>query len=196
MNLLDSINEENITMVAHGDSLTFGWMVPRGYFVIFEEMISQKYDHMKFNMVKSGIPGDTAQSGLYRLEVDVFSHEPHIVLIQFALNDAFTGVPLEVFKKNLERMVKRIEEETFAKPVLLTSTCILNYDEYSYARNYYQVIEQCSLELDVPLVQIHRYWERVIREQDVKLTSLLQSDGVHPNLRGHELMAEALMEVF
>ncbi len=196
MAILDLRDDKKLTIVFHGDSLTFGWMVPKGYVTLFEEMIVNKYRDRVFNVIKSGIPGDTAESGLIRLEGDVFPHNPDIVVIQFALNDAFTGVPLNVFKSNLEIMIEKVREKTEALPVLVTSTCILNYEEYRYALNYYNIIESCSLEQELPLVKIHNYWERVIREEDVRLTSLLQSDGVHPNRRGHQLMAEALLEVF
>jgi len=193
LNLIKSIEGKEITIVALGDSLTYGWMVSKGYLCTLRELLCEKYPEKKFNIINSGNPGDTARSGLYRFSNDVTRHSPDIVLIQFALNDAFNEVPLNEFYRYIINLINDVKTKTSAIPVLLTSSCLLSSEDNQIALQYYKTIERCSDEQKVPVAKIHEYWRKMNMEENIKISSLLQVDGVHPNNSGHQLMAESLM---
>lgn len=186
---------EKVKIAALGDSLTYGWMVRLGYLDYLQQMLKKKYPVSDFKILNRGIPGDTAKDGLRRVESDVIRLSPDLVFIQFALNDAYTDFSPDDFQKNIESIVLRIKEETAAEIVLLTSVALLNPDENRIARMFYGKIHECGERYNIPVVSVDEYWENKIAS-GIKHSSLVQADGIHPNEKGYEIMAEAVFEIF
>jgi acyl-CoA thioesterase I len=184
-----------IRIIALGDSLTQGWMARKGYLDYLSEMLKKKYPESRPSIVNRGIPGDTAEGGLYRLRGDVLDLDPDLVFLQFALNDAFTGVNPEVFKNTISAMISQIRSDTDAEILLLTSVPIMHGEEDFMAEKFYSRLIAISEEEKVPIVQVHQYWKKRIAG-GVDFRSLIQFDLVHPNAEGYRLMAEAIMEMF
>ena len=184
-----------VKMVAIGDSLTYGWMTQKGYLDFLQEMLGQRYPEASLLIVNQGIPGDTAQGGLQRLQADVIRQRPDCVLIQFALNDAYLGFSPEGFAKNIREMVREISGTSDAEMVLLTSVWIENLFEIGPALEFYDQIETIADENKLPLARVHTYWKQKI-DSGLNAEGLVQFDGVHPTVEGYKLMAEAVCEVF
>jgi lysophospholipase L1-like esterase len=87
-----SIRLEDITnsyprIVCFGDSVTFGWNVRYdfSYPYILEKNLSGLYPGVK--VINCGIGGNTIKDALVRIGKDVISYKPHLVIINFGLND-------------------------------------------------------------------------------------------------------------
>ncbi|MBN2160774.1 MAG: hypothetical protein JW807_15405 [Spirochaetes bacterium] len=186
---------EPLRLVALGDSLTQGWMVRKGYVDFLAEMITRHYPKSDVTIMNRGIPGDTAEGGLYRLRDDVLDADPDLVLIQFALNDAYTGVPADRFKNTVKTIIYQIRADTDAEVLLITSVPIMHESEDRVAGEFYARIEALAREEGLPVARVHAYWKRKVGE-GADFASLVQGDGVHPNLEGHRIMAEAVFEEF
>ncbi|MGZ6292166.1 MAG: SGNH/GDSL hydrolase family protein [Syntrophales bacterium] len=184
-----------ITIVALGDSLTQGWMVSMGYIDFLEQMLRMKFPKSRFKLVNSGIPGDTADSGLYRLTGDVLYYNPDCVFIQYALNDAFSGFTEQQFKKNIKGIIEKINENTNADIILITSDYIGDNDDNRSIERYYQQLTALGEDYLIPVALVHEYWKKKIAD-GTPLESLVQYDGVHPTEVGYRLMAEAVMKLF
>jgi acyl-CoA thioesterase I len=182
-----------IRIIALGDSLTQGWMVRKGYLDYLAEMLRKKYPDCRPTILNRGIPGDTAEGGLYRLRDDVLDMDPDLVFIQFALNDAFTGVNPEVFKNTIAAMISQIRTDTDAEILLVTSVPIMHGEEDFMAEKFYSRLIAISDEEKIPIALVHQYWKKKIAG-GLDFKSLIQSDLVHPNAEGYRLMAEAIME--
>ena len=185
---------KHVKIVALGDSLTYGWMVERGYIEVFDEMLKFKYPHASFEIVNRGLPGDTARGGFFRIQKHVIDEKPNLVLIQFALNDALSGFTPQDFYDTMKHIVSSVEE-TQAEILLLTSPLI--YDEFmmKLARPYYDKIVSLGNERSIVVARVDKYWEEQINA-GVKHKSLVQADLAHPTDAGHRLMAEAVMQHF
>lgn len=186
---------EEVTIVALGDSLTYGWMVGKGYLDFLGEMLLSRYPDSRFRLINKGIPGDTADGGLYRLREDVLEYHPECVLIQFALNDLSIGVSPDEYKDSVQKIVERIRDGTQAEIVLVTSVCLGNTSENEAANRFYAKLDDLSGENGLPIARVHEYWERKIQE-GTEFRKLVQFDLVHPTVEGYRLMAEAVGEVF
>lgn len=184
-----------VTIVALGDSLTEGWMVSKGYIDYLEEMLHTKFPGNKLKLINRGIPGDTAQSGLYRMEWDVLHYKPDCVFIQYALNDAFSGFTEQQFKRNIKGIIDNVRDKSDADIVLITSVYIGDNEDNRHAEGYYRQMEALGEEYRIPVVRTHEYWKKKIRE-GVVFGTLVQYDGVHPTEEGYKLMAEAVMGIF
>jgi lysophospholipase L1-like esterase len=188
-------NGTPITIVALGDSLTQGWMVSMGYVDFLKEMLHAKFPKSRFSLVNSGIPGDTADSGLYRMKWDVLHHNPDCVFIQYALNDAFSGFTEQQFKRSVKGIINTIRENGDADIVLITSGYIGDNEDNWNVEGYYRQLELLGKDYSIPVVLTHEYWKKKIKE-GILFGSLVQYDCVHPTEEGYRLMAEAVMSIF
>jgi acyl-CoA thioesterase-1 len=184
-----------VRIVALGDSLTQGWLVPKGYVDIVEEMLRKKYNNTGIVIKNRGIPGDTAEGGLLRLRHDVTDFDPNCVFIQFALNDAFMGVPVQQYQNYVQGMIDAIRADTEAEIVLVTSVYLDNENEYRHALKFYSALEFLAEKNSVSIARVHSYWEKKVAE-GIDFRSLVQWDLIHPRVEGYYLMAEAVMELF
>jgi len=184
-----------LRIVALGDSLTQGWMVRKGYVEFMEEMLQNKFPMAQFKIINRGIPGDTAEGGLYRLEHDVLLNEPDCVFIQFGLNDAFCGYSPQEYEAFIDQMINKINNSSAAEIVLLTSSHIGSNMESRHAEQFYGRLEALADKYSLPIARVHSYWKRRIGE-DTEFRELVQFDCVHPTVKGYLLMAEAIMQLF
>jgi len=189
------INGTPIKIVALGDSLTQGWMVSQGYIDFLNVMLRMKFPESRFKLVNSGIPGDTADNGVYRLMGDVLYYNPDCVFVQYAINDAFSGFTEQQFKKNIRDIIEKIKENTDADIILITSGYIGDNDDNRRIERYYRQLTVLGEDFHIPVVSVHEYWKKKITD-GIPLESLVQYDGVHPTEEGYRLMAEAVMKLF
>jgi len=182
-----------LRIVALGDSLTYGWMAARGYLDFLKEMLSAAYPRSVVDIINRGIPGDTAAGGLHRLAEHVLEFKPDLVLVQFALNDAFTGCSPVRFQHNIRSIILEIKAGSSAEILLLTSVALGSTDDNRFIEPYYNGLDEVARQEAVPLARVHRYWQKKI-DAGVAFGSLVQEDGVHPTVAGYRLMAEAVME--
>jgi len=184
-----------ITIVALGDSLTQGWMVSKGYIDFLREMLRIKFPESIFKLVNSGIPGDTADSGLYRLRGDVLDYNPDCVFIQYAINDAFSGFTEQQFKKNIKGIIEKINENANTDIILVTSDYIGDNADNRQVEGYYHQLSVLGEDYRISVALVHEYWKKKITD-GIPFESLVQYDGVHPTEEGYRLMAEAVMKLF
>jgi len=192
--IIERLDEGGVVVVAGlGDSLTYGWMVRRGFFDRFVDSLERRYDSAELARVNGGIPGDTAAGGLRRID-RVLDRSPDVILVQFALNDAFAGVGPDRFGESLED-ITRASIAAGAVPVLATSCPLMMEAEQRLANGFYERIRSMAEDLDLPLADLERFWLEEtgpVAQRD----DLFLADGVHPTDEGHQLMADGLIALF
>ncbi len=179
-----------LRIAALGDSLTYGWMVGRGYFPRACDLLERRCPDLTLERLGAGVPGDTAFGGLGRLS-GLLASEPELVLVQFGLNDCFTGERVEVYRRNLERIVTGLRA-AHAAPVVVTSCPLEGAYERRLAAPYYEAMRSLARELNVQLADTEAHWNAAGLPPGSG-SGLWQADGVHPTDRGHQLMAEGLV---
>ena len=193
---IKSFQQGNSTkIIALGDSLTNGWMVQKGYLDFLDEMLREKYSNSKFTIINRGVPGGTADGGLYRIQRDVIDYDPDSVLVQFALNDFFIGISPEQYQNYIQSIIDQINLKTSAETILVTSVCLGNRSQDNGANVFYNKLEKLAEVYNLPIARVHQYWKRKIME-GAEFRKLVQYDMVHPTVEGYRLMAEAVMEIF
>lgn len=159
---------ENI--ICFGDSLTFGTGSSPGM-----DYPSQLSGLTGRPVINAGVPGDTTESAARRLDRDVLSRSPRIVLVILGLNDLMGGVPREVAFANLERIVERIRERG---ALVVVGGFSAPLPEQGWYEGYKDLCRETGALL-VPDV----YAGILGRDH-------LMSDPVHPNDKGYQIMAE------
>jgi acyl-CoA thioesterase-1 len=181
----------SLCIAALGDSLTDGWMVRRGYFPRACDALEARAPGLVLDRLEAGLPGDTAFGGRGRLPA-LLSRQPELVLVQFGLNDCFSGERVEVYQRNLERLCRSILT-AHATPVLVTSCPLEDRGPMRLAQPFYQAMRELSASLELPLADTCAHW-LAVQAREAAPGSLWQADGVHPTDAGHALMAEGLVE--
>jgi len=134
-----------------------------------------------YEVVNASISGDTSSGGLARLPALLATHEPSIVIVELGGNDGLRGQPVQSLRGNLSRIIE-LAREGGAAPILTGIQIPPNYGP-SYAGAFASVYPQLAADFGIPLVGFLM--------EDVALNGdLMQSDGMHPNARGHEVMLE------
>ena len=163
---------ENI--ICFGDSLTYGTGAPRNksYPAQLSDMIGQP-------VINAGVPGDTTTRALERLEEDVLSQSPRIVLITLGGNDLKNGVRKDVAFRNLKTIIEAIQAE--GGLVILGGVKFIILD-----KGYGEMYKKLTKETDIILVP------NVLKGLIGK--DKYMNDPIHPNGQGYTIMAERFYE--
>jgi lysophospholipase L1-like esterase len=128
-------------------------------------------------VLNAGVSGDTTDMALVRIEPNVLSRDPRIVIVGLGGNDFLRGVNISATEANLRAIIRKIHGAG-AMVVLLGfrfPSLSVNYEKM-YAR---VAGEEGCLLISGPL-------------RGIITDPALKSDEIHPNARGYELMAERI----
>ena len=157
-------------IICFGDSLTAGTGAPRGmdYPARLSRLIGRP-------VINAGVPGDTTAEGLARLEKDVLSRSPRLVLITLGGNDLKNGVSREAAFGNLRQIVDRIHDAG-------ALAVIGGIDIPFYGRGFDKAYRELAEETGAVLI------ENIL--DDILGDRSLMSDPIHPNEAGYAIVAE------
>ena len=111
-----------------GDSITQAGAGPQGYVTMVRQDIDKALPDLKIEVIGAGISGNRVPNLEERLERDVISKKPTVVVIYIGINDVWhsqngRGTPKGEFEKGLETLVGKIRHAG-AKVILCTPTVI------------------------------------------------------------------------
>src|SRR2546430_641414 len=90
-------------VIAFGDSLTAGYGAQPG-----EDYPSKLSTMIGTTVINAGVSGDTTESALARIDNDVLSRNPRIVMVGLGGNDFLQGVPIATTERNLRSAIRAI----------------------------------------------------------------------------------------
>jgi len=170
-----------------GDSLTYGWMVRRGFFDRAVDALSGRFPQAEISRINAGVPGDTAPSGFLRAAT-VLAGKPDAIAIQFGLNDCYSGVTPAEYDAAVRRIAD-LAVRAGSLPILVTS-CPTDLPGGPEAMDpYYGALRALAAERSLPLADADAAWRAL---PAARAAALYLDDGVHPSDDGHALMADVL----
>jgi len=165
-----NLGSRGTSIVAFGDSLTAGYgaTTEESYPAKLASMIGEE-------VVNAGVSGDTTESARERLEMDVLSRTPRIVIVGLGGNDFLRGVAISDTETNLRTIVRKIQASG-------AMVVILGYRFPSFKANYEKMYARVAKEEGSFLIP--DLLDGITSDRELK------SDEIHPNARGYQLMAE------
>jgi acyl-CoA thioesterase-1 len=163
-----------------GDSLTAGLGLPSDQSypsLIGKKLKDSGYD---YEIVNAGVSGDTSAGGLRRLDWSLEGNVRALVLALGA-NDGLRGLPPAEMKKNLAAVLDRARAENI--PVVLAGMEAPPNNGPDYTREFRKVYADLAAEYDVRFVPF-------LLLGVAGNASLNQGDGIHPNARGAQMVAD------
>lgn len=172
-------------IVCLGDSLTagYGLLETQAYPTLLQKRVDA--DGYKFEVVNAGVSGDTTAGGLRRLD---WALEGNVRVLVVALggNDALRGLSVSDMKANLAAILERARERNVLV-ILAGMQAPPNYGE-EYAAAFQRTYRELALQYRVLFLPF-------LLEKVAGHAALNQSDGIHPNARGAEIVADNVWAV-
>ncbi len=206
-------------VVAFGDSTTAPRTVDGKALRVYCDVIRDRFEAagIEARVVNAGVPADTTARGRKRFKHDVLQSEPDLVVIQFGLNDSCIDVhkgkvvprvPMNEYAANLRYFIDTLRRRG-SKVILMTQNpmfwrehLVKLYGKPPYDVNdrwgfnllntdYVETVRGLAAKREAPLVDIYRMYEDYDKGEGQQAEDLLL-DGIHPNEKGHALLAELL----
>jgi acyl-CoA thioesterase-1 len=164
-----------------GDSLTEGYGVAKDD--SFPSVLQQELKESGFpqtQIINAGISGSTSSSGVSRLKWSLKS-KPDILVLALGGNDGLRGLKTEEMKKNLKSVIELAKRDGVR--VLLAGMKAPPNLGRAYTGSFEKVFTDLAKEEKVTLIPF-------LLEGVAGDSSLNQSDGIHPNEKGHRAIAD------
>ena len=199
----DTVLKSGDRLVFLGDSITQGGAAPKGYISVFRNLLAERKPDLKVEVIGAGISGNKVPDLEKRLERDVLSKKPSVVVIYIGINDVWHserghGTSKENFEAGLNRLIEQINKAG-GRVVLCTPSVIgektdgnnkldAMLDEYS------EISRKVASETKTQLLDLRKQFLTYLKEknQDNKEAGILTTDRVHLNEAGNRFVAEQM----
>lgn len=170
---------ENISVVAIGGSITegYGISVPeKRYANIVYSWWKESFPGANVSFRNSGIGGTGSMFGVHRLERDVFSYDPDLLIVEFAVNDDGdyqTGNP-----ESYENLIRRVLVESPDTAVLILFVTGKTYVDKQYLQ------APIGQAYGIPMIS---YRDAILPEIEAEALTWeeMAPDELHPSEKGH-----------
>ncbi|MBI9013799.1 MAG: hypothetical protein JEZ08_16315 [Clostridiales bacterium] len=174
-------------LICLGDSLTEGHDIGEN-----KNWVSLLNHLVSYEVINSGISGDTTTGMLSRFRHDVLEHQPSHLIILGGSNDIYFEVPLSVIISNLYSMTRLAKSngiefilglppKTYYKTPIRS---IGNFFDMDQSINHYrEVLRSFCIEHDLNFIDFN----------DNLSESSYLDDCLHPDETGHHIMMETIL---
>lgn len=167
-----------------GDSLTEGYGIAKS--AAFPALLEKKIkaSGKDWIVVNAGVSGATSASGPSRLKWQLKA-KPDMMILALGANDGLRGLPLDSTEKNLSRAIEMAEKEK-VKVVLAGMMLPLNYGA-EYRKKFEDLYQHLADKYKIRKMPF--LLEGVAMKPELNL-----DDGIHPNEKGHEIIAQNVFQ--
>jgi lysophospholipase L1-like esterase len=172
MSKVKNLDSRGRAIIAFGDSLTAGFGANAG-----EDYPARLAALTGATIENAGVSGDTTASAAERLERDVISRNPRIVILGLGGNDFLRGVPIATTEENLRSMIRKIQASG-------SMVMLLGYNFPSFTANYDKMYTRVAK--DEGCLLVRDLLDGILSD------SKLRSDEIHPNAQGYAIIAQRI----
>ncbi len=187
-----------------GDSITQAGAGPGGYVTLVREKLGEKHQDLDIEVIGAGISGNKVPDLERRLEKDVLSKKPTLVVIYIGINDVWhsqngKGTPKDDFDAGLRRIIRAIHEAN-ARVILCTASVIGEKTDSSNPLDkmldeYCDVSRKVAADTNTQLLDLRKDFLSHLKEhnQSNAEKNILTTDGVHLNAAGNKFVADQVL---
>jgi lysophospholipase L1-like esterase len=198
---------EKKKVIFFGDSITEAGVQPGGYITQLREIIKNESKADNFDLIGAGIGGNKVYDLYLRLESDVLSANPDIVVIYIGVNDVWhkqshgTGTDPDKFERFYLALIKKLKEKNI-QVILCTPAVVGEKTDFSNQldgdlNSYSSIIRKIAATQALQLVDLRKAFleYNLANNPDNKESGILTTDRVHLNEKGNKLVAEKIWEI-
>ncbi|MBG08242.1 MAG: arylesterase [Halobacteriovoraceae bacterium] len=183
----DTYSKDTYNILFLGDSLTEGYGVPteKAYPALVKKRLETN-SSKKVEIFNLGVSGSTTSSGLMRLKWITGQKKIDLMILALGANDGLRGIPLKKSRQNLVDIILFAKEKKI-KIILAGMKIPPNYGE-DYRSEFEKVFKD--------LARTHKVTFLPFLLKDVAgVKTLNLPDGIHPNEKGHEIVAQTVFNI-
>jgi len=172
-------------IVCLGDSLTAGYGLDpeQAYPSVLQKMLNDRGREVA--VINAGVSGDTSAGGLRRLSW-IMQQQVDCLIIALGANDGLRGQPVDQTRENLRQIIQKTREIQPETLIILAGMRAPPNMGTDYATPFMHLFPRLAEEESVLLLDF--LLEDVAARPELNL-----ADGIHPNEKGHYLIAESLV---
>lgn len=172
-----------IVIVAFGDSLTAGYGLTndKAFPTKLAQALTSRGHKVKIH--NAGVSGDTSTSGLSRLSWSLPANTDGVIL-ELGANDALRGVNPDQTRSALNQILQKLAKQNI--PVLLTGMRAPPNMGPAYEQKFNTIFPDLAKSHDVGFYPF--FLDGVAAN-----LALNQPDGIHPNMRGVDVIVEKII---
>jgi lysophospholipase L1-like esterase len=191
-------------VIFFGDSITEAGVKPGGYITRIGELAAKDGTAAQYDFIGAGIGGNKVYDLYLRLEDDVLSKKPDVVILYIGVNDVWhkrtygTGTDANKFEGFYNALIKKIQAQG-AKVIICTPAVIGERTDSSNELDgdlnlYSNIIRGIAKKNALPLVDLRTAFLDYNKQYNTenKESGILTSDRVHLNEKGNQFVAEQM----
>jgi lysophospholipase L1-like esterase len=193
-------------IIFFGDSITQAGVQPTGYITKLGELLKQKGLESKYELIGAGIGGNKIYDLYLRMDEDVLSKNPDMVVIWVGVNDVWhkrssgTGTDADKFEKFYAAVLKKLQQKNI-KVAICTPAAIGEKTDFSNEldgdlNKYSTIIRNIAQKNNCTLIDLRQSFLQynLANNKENKEMGILTTDRVHLNEKGNELVAEEMFK--
>jgi isoamyl acetate esterase len=207
MSASDIKTQRKKKVIFFGDSITEAGVRPGGYIDVLNGMLKEQKKDANYELIGAGIGGNKVYDLYLRMEEDVLSKKPDIVIVYIGVNDVWhkqshgTGTDADKFEKFYVALLAKLKAQSI-QTIVCTPAVIGERTDFSNQldgdlNKYSGIIRNLAKKNDLPVVDLRKIFldYNLKNNPDNKESGILTSDRVHLNAAGNKLVAESMWDV-
>lgn len=176
------------TILCFGDSITAGLGLDDTNDA-FPGVLQSKIDSLGLDyvVVNSGVSGETSAGGRSRIPW-VLKQDISVFLLELGANDGLRGVPLTETRANLQAIIDAVRAKDPNTTIILAGMELPPNMGQDYTSEFRSIFSDLAKKNDLKFIPF-------ILKDVGGVAELNQSDGIHPTIEGHKIVANTVWEV-
>jgi acyl-CoA thioesterase-1 len=186
--LAETSENSNGIILCFGDSITAGYGLEDSNDA-FPAVLQEKIDSLNLNytVINSGLSGETTAGGKSRIDWTL-NQDIDIFLLELGANDGLRGVPLSETRANLQAIINTVKEKSPNTKIILAGMQLPPNMGQEYTTEFRELYVQIAKANKLSFIPF-------ILKDVGGIAALNQSDGIHPTVQGHQIVAQTVWEV-
>jgi lysophospholipase L1-like esterase len=193
-------------VIFFGDSITEMGVQPDGYITKMKAILKQEGIN-NYDLQGAGVGGNKIYDLYLRIDEDVISKSPDIVVIYEGVNDVWhkvslgTGTDADKYEKFYRAVIRKLQA-SHIKVMLVTPLCIGEKKDNANQQDvdlnkYCNIIKSIGADLNLQVCDLRSFFTNYENANNTQDTSqgILTRDGVHFNDNGAQQAAEQIWNV-
>ena len=177
-------------LLVRGGSIAAGHGVVKSYVDIMTKFLL----HKGIEVINRSRYRETSFDGIGTFNEDIDFFRPDILLLHFSVDDAFQYVYRSEFQENIVQIIRLARRRFNPLVYLATSHMFDDPHDMDAVNIFYRSLNIVASDLNCELIPIHRYWAGYLEKNNLCSMDLVLPDSRYPNEKGHQVIAEAVMQ--
>ncbi|AWV97800.1 SGNH/GDSL hydrolase family protein [Arcticibacterium luteifluviistationis] len=199
-----SFNSKPIKVIFFGDSITQAGVREGGYITLMQEDLKTKGMTDQYELIGAGIGGNKIYDLYLRMEDDVLSKNPDVVVLFVGVNDVWhkashgTGTDADKFEKFYQAVIQKLQKQNI-KVLLCTPAAIGEKIDHSNEQDgdinhYSNIIRKLADDNNCDLIDLRKDFlaYNLKNNPENKDRGILTRDRVHLNDIGNRFVADKM----